>query len=329
LSFLLEESEISQANEAKEICILIKNKITEAKLCKITSSDPTDFVAEWLYFFNLFKYQCKGLSAPFPTQNQAESVILSKDQLNSIRSKIQEKLSDLKQDYITQKTYKKKQAEIQQKEFLLKTNIKKAKEISQKEVQKELRFEELMEEEELLKHQMQQEELKSEIKNNQKKSDKLLQAIKEKQLEEKYDLAKFKAVETIKKIKEETEKQILLRRFVVKKKFGELRKKNELKKSLLKEQIFNLRGAMAESISKVAKKGDFESCKYNNFQHEFVKIKIYCARNFELEADKYEDCAKEESFCGVCCENEFGELYLTEREICVDECEKNHGKRLF
>ena len=39
---------------------------------------------------------------------------------------------------------------------------------------------------------------------------------------------------------------------------------------------------------------------------------------------KLEDCHNEERFCSVCCENEFGDLFLTLREICINNCNEKH-----
>lgn len=271
---------------------------------------------EWLYEFNQFKFKCKK------TQNS--EAVLSPEYVQNIRNKIKERLDDLKSDYIAKKHFHRKEADEMQKESTLNEKIDQIKKISLNQIEKELRLEDLLEEDELEKQELQQEELKKEIKNNQKKSEKLLLAIKESQLEEKYRLAKFNAVESIKKIQEETKKQILQRRMLVKKRISELRNINERKKSMLKEQILNLRGSMAENISRVLKKGDEESCKYSSFANQFDKIRIYCILNFKDDHVKYGDCVKEETFCGVCCENEFGDFYLTEREICNKKCKLNH-----
>jgi hypothetical protein len=314
----LEETEISESNEAKDICIIIKNKITESKFCKLISSELIDFVKSWLYDFNLFKYECKRLNPKSP------KITLSKSQKDKIRSQIVDKVKNIKEEYLSMKKYNIKEEEIINKQTFLEKKINEVEKISKNEIQKELRLEQLLQEDELQKQELEQEELRNEIINNKRKSEKLLQAIKEKRLEEKYNLAKYKAIETIKKIKEETEKQIFMRRMLVKKRFLELRKRNERKKVLLKEQILKLRGKMAENIRSATKKGDDDSCQYENFYKENDKIRLYCISKFSNELHKFQFCIKEENFCDICCENEFGDLYLTERELCLRKCKKNN-----
>ena len=191
---------------------------------------------------------------------------------------------------------------------------------------KEMHLEEILEENELKNQQLQEEELRKELKNNKKKSEKLFRAIKQKEIEEKYKLAKYNAIESIKKIKQETEKQILMRRLMVKKHVNELRKKNERKKTEIKEQIFSIKDKMVEKLYKVTKKGNDLNCEYNNFDKEIIRINMYCEDNFKNDYNKLNDCRSEVNFCLICCENEFGDLYLTEREICYNKCKMNHRK---
>lgn len=272
-----------------------------------------DFLNEWIYDFKLFKNECKD-------KDKYKQIKLSKESIDYLKNKIKEKLLNLKDSYLYEKKIKTKEKDELQKEQNLKKKIEEVNKISLKAIEKQLKLEQLLEEDELSKEEMQQEELRKEISSNEKKSEKLIRAIKEKQLEEKYNLAKYNAIESIKKIKEETEKQILMRRLVVKKRVTELRKLNERKKSLLKEELLNIRGKMAENLTKATKKGDSELCSYSVFKLDLKKINSYCTSNFKENIQKHDDCVKEEYFCGICCENELGELYLTEREICNKQC---------
>ena len=47
-----------------------------------------------------------------------------------------------------------------------------------------------------------------------------------------------------------------------------------------------------------------------------VAVEDYCNTNFSDDMIKFQECKCTESFCAVCCENEFGELHTVERDLC-------------
>ncbi len=54
------------------------------------------------------------------------------------------------------------------------------------------------------------------------------------------------------------------------------------------------------------------------------KIEEYCQVNFPDNNGKFMDCKNPDSFCFVCCEAEFGEMHIPDREKCYKEvCEND------
>jgi len=63
----------------------------------------------------------------------------------------------------------------------------------------------------------------------------MMKVLKEKQIENQYNLAKTHAEEQMKRIKEETQKNIAFKRHEIKKKINEMRKKSIRKKNRIRE----------------------------------------------------------------------------------------------
>lgn len=100
----------------------------------------------------------------------------------------------------------------------------------------------------------------------------------------------------------------------------EIKKKNDRKKLVLENQINAIRGQMTRSLMDANKSGDANRCK-DAFGKE-DKIAIYCNNNVIDDFRKNEACKEGQSFCYVCCENEFGNMHIIERDECYDMCDK-------
>lgn len=78
---------------------------------------------------------------------------------------------------------------------------------------------------------------------------------------------------------------------------------------------------MAERLGKASKLGKIEKCFKPNMENEVLAEK-YCDESFSDDHIKYEECKDFENFCYICCENEFGDLHIIERDKCYDKCDK-------
>ena len=78
---------------------------------------------------------------------------------------------------------------------------------------------------------------------------------------------------------------------------------------------------MAEKLGKAAKLGQIEKCFIPSSETQVLAIK-YCELNFSTDYEKFKDCKIDENFCYVCCENEFGDLHVVERDKCYNKCDK-------
>ena len=47
----------------------------------------------------------------------------------------------------------------------------------------------------------------------------------------------------------------------------------------------------------------------------------YCDNNFMDNYAKNQDCKNPDDFCYVCCENEYGNMFINQRDKCYDMCD--------
>ena len=130
------------------------------------------------------------------------------------------------------------------------------------------------------------------------------------------------------KLKEEAKKQIAIKRQQVKDKINAMRKRAERKKAALKAQIMTIRTKTAGKLQKFTKVGDATKCfvpNINNIDH-IKKVEDYCTSSFIDNYLKLAECKAPESYCYVCCENEFGEVHILERDKCYKKCDGTDKK---
>merc|ERR1712032_1172199 len=120
--------------------------------------------------------------------------------------------------------------------------------------------------------------LQQQINSEKRKEECLMKAIKEKEIENQYNIAKSQAEHAIQKITKETQTQI------------------------------------ASRLTTINRAGDSKKC--TSALTDGNEREKYCSQNFADNYIKYSDCINKDSFCYVCCENEFGDLHVVQRDAC-------------
>ena len=302
-TYLLQESAISRIKD-KATCFIVMNNVSEDQFCMLDSSKG-DFVEEWIYDFNLFKLQCK--------KNRVKSE--TEFERTRLENEFKNKVEDLKMEIVKEKAdiIKKKVGEDEKKKFVNK--IDQVRKTSLHALEKEMKLEDLLEKEEESKEDEENKTLEMQIQSEKKKEDCLLKAIKEKEIENQYNIAKSQADRAIQKIAKETQQQIVLQRKNIAQKLMEMRQKQKRKKAQLKSEIMSIRTQIAERLQKINKVGDQAKCIGTQDRTS------YCSSNFPDNYIKFGECEAPDSFCYVCCENEFGELHVLDRDNCYNACD--------
>merc|ERR1712032_443877 len=102
--------------------------------------------------------------------------------------------------------------------------------------------------------------LQQQIRSEKKKEECLMKAIKEKEIENQYNIAKAQAEHAIQKITKETQSQITKQRENIAKKIIEMRNKQKRKKAQLKSEIMTIRTQIASRLQTINKAGDSKKC---------------------------------------------------------------------
>ena len=157
------------------------------------------------------------------------------------------------------------------------------------------------------------------IEIEKKKDECLIKAIKQKEMEDQFNLARSETERKIEQLKHEAKAQIIIKRNELKSKILLMRKKQQRKKNMLKQKVLSLRTQMAMDLQKLTKEGSLAQCKISNLAKD--KMKSYCEINFYDDYYKLNECVQPESFCYMCCENEFGEVHIGKRDECYNMCD--------
>lgn len=307
-TYLLDQSKIYRIKD-DENCFGIENNIRNDKFCMLDSAKG-NFVEEWLYDFNLFKNQCK-------TERAKSTVVLTEQK--KLESEFQNRIQNIKMELVQDKAnlIKKSLAQKEKREKVSK--VDEIRQISLKAIDKEMRLEDLIEKEEESKEEDESISLEKKIEEEEKKEECLMKSIKEKQIEIQYNMAKTQAEHAIRDIALRTKDQIRSQRQSIAKKIMEMRQKQKLKKSALKSQILAIRTKIAQKMKEINHEGKSRNCTQSNTPDLQLQ---YCNKHFSDNYLKHIECQSKESFCYMCCENEFGDLHMVKREQCYGECDQ-------
>jgi DNA transposition AAA+ family ATPase len=98
-----------------------------------------------------------------------------------------------------------------------------------------------------------------------------------------------------------------------------MRNKQKRKKAQLKSEIMTIRTQIASRLTTINRAGDSKKC--TSSMKDGNEREKYCSQNFADNYIKYSDCINADSFCYVCCENEFGDLHVVQRDACYTSCD--------
>merc|ERR1712032_1560228 len=125
------------------------------------------------------------------------------------------------------------------------TKVDEVRKVSLTAIEKEQRLEDLLEKEEETREEDENTTLVRQIESEKKKEECLMKAIKEKEIENQYNIAKASAERAVEKITTETKKQITTQRENITKKIIEMRNRQKRKKAQLRSEVMTIRTQIA------------------------------------------------------------------------------------
>lgn len=310
-TFIIERTTFKLSSD-KPSCFILDAGSIKGEFCNLDTNNKFNFVAEWNYDFNLFKNQC---------HTDRKVVALNDKEEKELKDELERKIDSAKLDVVKERTKK-----IQQKanKDTPINKVEKMQETAMLAIKKELVIDEMLEKEEMEKEESETRELKVQLENEKKKDECLIKSIKEKEMEDQYNLNKAEMEKEITQLKEEAKLQILNKRKQVKLKILNMRKRKEFEKKRLQGEITTLRSQVAEEVTKHNKEGNMDLCFKPNSSVESDKAKVenYCKSKFsEAPPSAYSSCLSFDNFCYSCCSEEFGDMHMSKKSKCYDKCD--------
>lgn len=270
----------------------------------LVDKNKAGWVNEWDYDYNLFKYQCA-----VPRYNVSMELTPQEEE------EVNNKLNQAKVDIIGKKE---KNIVQQQDEDRIEELHNRLDNDELEVVAKTFDFEEMAMKEEEEKEKNAQDNLAYTLDKEREKRECLLKRIKQKEIENQYNLAKQFDQKTANEDMEDQQRLIKIKRNEIKSKLELLRARAKRREDLLKQRIKTVRYSMNNDISKAYRR----STGVCNF--EDTKEKKYCNARFSTNPVEYGNCLEKskdkDSYCIFCCEQEVGAMYIDQREECSNKC---------
>jgi len=200
---------------------------------------------------------------------------------------------------------------------------KKAQDLSFTVIGKEINLENMVKKEEQTKEEKEAHILEQKISEETFKAECLEKSFHERELDEDLQETEKESMSEINEVQLEARKKIQNSRLKLKRTIQQMKMKSKSKNQYLSGQLKQIRSKMSKEIMLANKNGDVGKCRRGKMNADFRES--YCNENFVDDWTRNSDC-KGEDFCYVCCETEFGAMFVTERDNCYKMCDKKPKK---
>jgi len=317
-SFELDKTAFVKLNN-RFCCFDLRDGQISSTLCGYNkfcgNSIDNKWVNEWAEHFQLFKVGCKV--------GKMET-LLSPDDEKQLADELRKKLGQVKLGINNKKENSIKQQMLINTNNNYKLKVIKTQNLGLKAIQKELQLENLIQNEEKEREKIELNNLMKKIQEEKDKAACLKDSIKERDLDAQLINDRRVAENEVKEIQTEVTKQVQLKRERMKKILDMMRAKARLRKSAMEAELNSLRNKMAEEMLKAGKNGDMKKCKIGKIDKDYRES--YCDSVYIDDFVTNTDCKTEENYCYMCCEAEFGNMFINRREACYNMCDLKESK---
>lgn len=301
-------------------CFELRDSLQANKICGYEKNcgDTTNnqWVKQWAKDFTLFKVECHtGLS----------ETLLTPDDEKKLADDLRKKLGQARMDIVGNKQKKLKQQMMVAQNNALKSMVMKTQNVGFAAIQKELQLEKLVTNEEKQREDFEVSNILKKIKQEKEKENCLKKTIKERDIDAEIMNERRSTQNEVTDIKKEITKQIQLKRNKMKKLIESMRNKAKLRKMALEGELNSLRQRMAQEMLKANKNGDINKCRKG--KTDFDARENYCNANYIDDFVRNSDCKTDDNFCYMCCESEFGNAFITNRDNCYNMCDLKEPKK--
>ena len=304
-------------------CFILKDTYKKTKLCgypencKLSSNlhgpivgigdqsllnTPNGWAKSWVKDFQIFRNTCKtGKQAALLTERDLKELPVKGFNEGALISMMKRKLQK------------------QEEEVALK-RVKKTTNLGFVAIKKEIDLEKMILNEEALKGKEELDVLKKKIEAEKKKVNCLHNNIEEKGLD---DIRENKLEEI--RLKEKFQSNIAKRRLRMKSMLENIRRKNKLKRQVMEQELKELKAKISKDLLRANYVGDIKKCIRGKSDMDYRNS--YCNQFWVESFDNNRDCHSDDYWCEMCCNHEFGNLYMKKRYECYDICDAKRVTR--
>lgn len=306
--------------KGQDCCFFLRNQNQEHKICGLSKCN--DFVKSWGRTMDIFlakTYEIKEVQPSDPNKaNAPDPNSANKTGGLAMTMEMDESSAMAKSKVITDKLEKK---------FMMEKtdSVKDTQKDVLKAINREIDIEEMIRKEEMMRTQERIKNKMEEYKHEEKKKDKLEEALTKQQETQTSLVSDLKTKQNILEIKKEAELDVQARREALKKKIQKIRLLADRRTRIIQQKINIIRNKMTRTVVEAAKNGDQEICKKSSLKQELMNK--YCDENLIDDYAKNAECKTSDNFCFSCCDNEFGQANVTGKEGCYSFCLEGEGLR--
>lgn len=298
-AFSLHEVVVSDWKQDPKLCFQLNNPAANKKvaLCVVESAckgDPHEAKEQWKEDIVHFATDCQvRYVVKLPARNSAE--------VKNEECK-EEKALETNEENKTVKSNK-----------MLDESVHETAKLAADAVDKELKAEELDEQEEKLRQKEAVEEMEKKVKEEKEKEKCIKKAIKRKSAAQQRKAHAIEVASKINEIKQSTIEEIESQQENHRKKMKKLRQSFERSKLNRQRELAEIKMTMTKDMIDAEKEGDATKCSPTTP----VKARQnYCNEKFGEDWNQNKNCQDAAQFCEVCCEQEFGMMHNDMRDAC-------------
>ena len=197
-------------------------------------------------------------------------------------------------------------------------NMKKLQKMAVDALQKEMKYEQLMFNEEKMKEKEDEKEYEKKMEELRERQDCARRDMKKRALKGEVKSEAKEMDFNFGDIEQTIKNMVLKKRKEAAKRLEIMKKMSEIRKKQKGNKMQEMRVEMASEMLNAEHAGDTSIC----FITDKDKKKDYCNKNFGEDFNTNLDCRSKEYYCYICCEKELGNIFFEERQQCFDKCSK-------
>ncbi len=182
----------------------------------------------------------------------------------------------------------------------------------------------MVKKEEQQKEEQESVRLQSQIAKEEYKAECLEKAFQERELDDDFVESQKDSMDDLDEIHQQARKKIVDARNKLRHTIQQMKLKSKNKNQSLQNKLKMIRTKMSKQIMLANKNGNIETCRKGRKDADFRES--YCNENFVDDWTRNADC-KGDDFCYICCESEFGAMYVTSRDNCYKMCDYKPKKK--